>query len=149
MTVSFQKILVALDASPRAPGVLAVAVDIARRYSAKVLLFRAVGIPPASELQREAMEEIPDKVPEMLEHHAEHDLVDWAKQVPTELLGKVSVHMGTAWQAICRAADEEGCDLIVIGSHGYGGLDVILGTTAAKVVNHAERSVLVVRNPKT
>jgi nucleotide-binding universal stress UspA family protein len=149
MTVSFQKILVALDASPRAPGVLAVAVDLAQRYSARLSLFRAVGMPPASELQREAMEEMPDDVPRMLENHAEHDLIEWSKKVPPGLLGKVTVHIGTAWQAICRAAEEEGADLIVIGSHGYGGLDVILGTTAAKVVNHAERSVLVVRNPKT
>ena len=36
-------------------------------------------------------------------------------------------------------------DLIVIGSHGFGTIDRILGTTAAKVVNHAERNVLVVR----
>ena len=36
-------------------------------------------------------------------------------------------------------------DLIVIGSHGYGAIDRVLGTTAAKVVNHADRTVLVVR----
>ena len=35
--------------------------------------------------------------------------------------------------------------MIVIGSHGYGGLDRILGTTAARVVNHALCSVFVVR----
>jgi len=34
----------------------------------------------------------------------------------------------------------------VIGSHGYGGLDRLLGTTAARVVNHADRNVLIVRN---
>ncbi|HVU00723.1 MAG TPA: universal stress protein [Polyangiaceae bacterium] len=33
-----------------------------------------------------------------------------------------------------------------MGSHGYGTLDRVLGTTAAKVVNHAARSVLVVRD---
>jgi nucleotide-binding universal stress UspA family protein len=38
--------------------------------------------------------------------------------------------------------------LIVIGSHGYGGLDRVLGTTAARVVNHALCSVLVVRPPE-
>ena len=37
--------------------------------------------------------------------------------------------------------------LIVIGSHGYGGIDHLLGTTAARVVNHADRPVLVVRGP--
>jgi nucleotide-binding universal stress UspA family protein len=45
-----------------------------------------------------------------------------------------------------RPARAIGADLIVIGSHGYGGLDRVLGTTAARVVNHADRSVLVVRN---
>jgi nucleotide-binding universal stress UspA family protein len=34
---------------------------------------------------------------------------------------------------------------VVLGSHGYSGFDRILGTTAAKVVNHCDRSVLVVR----
>jgi nucleotide-binding universal stress UspA family protein len=35
----------------------------------------------------------------------------------------------------------------VIGAHGYGKLDRMLGTTAAKVVNHADRNVLIVRDP--
>ncbi len=45
--------------------------------------------------------------------------------------------LATPWQGLCTIA--EGCeaDLIVIGSHGYGGLDRVLGTTAARVVNHA------------
>jgi nucleotide-binding universal stress UspA family protein len=61
----------------------------------------------------------------------------------------------TAWSAssphspprddICRTARELDVDLIVIGPHGYRGLDRVLGTTAAKVVNHAARNVLVVR----
>jgi universal stress protein F len=48
--------------------------------------------------------------------------------------------------SIERAAAENDVDMIVIGSHGYHGLDRVLGTTAAKVVNHADRSVLVVRD---
>jgi nucleotide-binding universal stress UspA family protein len=145
MSERYQRILVALDASARARGVLATAVDLARRLEAKLVLFRAVGLPPAREL--EAMDEAPEKVPEMLEHHAEHDLEALARDVPPELLEKVSVHLGAPWQAICRAAQHENAQLIVLGSHGYGGLDRILGTTAAKVVNHADRSVLVVRDP--
>jgi len=46
---------------------------------------------------------------------------------------------------ICRTARELDADLIVIGSHGYGGIDRVLATTAARVVNHADRSVLVAR----
>jgi nucleotide-binding universal stress UspA family protein len=36
-------------------------------------------------------------------------------------------------------------DLIVLGSHCYHGLDRVLGTVAAKVVNRADRDVFVVR----
>ena len=52
---------------------------------------------------------------------------------------------GTAWDAICREARETNADLIVIGSHGHSRLARMLGTTAAKVVNNADRNVLVVR----
>jgi nucleotide-binding universal stress UspA family protein len=45
-------------------------------------------------------------------------------------------------------ATDENVALIVIGAHGYQGLDRMLGTTAAKVVNHADRAVLVVRAPE-
>ena len=52
-----------------------------------------------------------------------------------------------AIEAVSARAPEN-VDLIVIGSHGYGGIDRVIGTTAAKVVNHADRSVLVVRSPE-
>ena len=48
-------------------------------------------------------------------------------------------------QVICGAAPTTDAGLIVIGSHGFGSLDRVFGTTAARVVNHADRSTLVVR----
>lgn len=56
------------------------------------------------------------------------------------------MQVGVAWDGICSYAKEHDVDMIVIGSHGYGILDRLVGTTAAKVVNHADRSVLVVRS---
>ena len=39
-------------------------------------------------------------------------------------------------------------DLIVVGNHRYHGVERVLGTVASRVVNHADRNVLVVReNP--
>ena len=38
--------MVGLDGSPHAPGVLATAVAVARARGAKLVLFRAVGLPP-------------------------------------------------------------------------------------------------------
>ena len=42
----FRRILAAVDSSPRAPGVLAVARDLAARYSARLHLYHAVFVPP-------------------------------------------------------------------------------------------------------
>jgi nucleotide-binding universal stress UspA family protein len=65
--------------------------------------------------------------------------------VPADLLAGVRVSLGSPWEALCKAPREENVDLIVIGSHGYSGLDHVLETTAAKIVNHADRPVLVFR----
>ena len=138
-----QKFLVGVDASPVARAVLAQAVDLAGRTGARLVLFRAVGVPV--ELPMEAYVMPPDTLPDMLQKEARRGLEHLAASVPPELLSGVRVGIGSAWQAICEAAREENADLIVIGSHGYGMLDRLVGTTAARVVNHADRSVLVVR----
>ena len=46
---------------------------------------------------------------------------------------------------IQRAADENGCDLIVVGSHGRHGLALLLGSTANGVLHGATCDVLAVR----
>lgn len=136
-------ILAAIDNSPRAAGVFDEAVDLAQKLGGKVVLVRAVGIP--HEIPAEALNASPDAVPEILERIAREDLEKRAGTVPEGLLHSVRVHVGVPWQMICREADEVKADLIVIGSHGYHGIDRLLGTTASRVVNHANRSVLVVR----
>ena len=140
-----KKILVGLDGSPRAAEVLAAAVSLARLSGGKLLLFRGVGLPP--DLPAAAWAVAPGELEIVLEREALEALKARARDVPSHLLGGVSVALGTPWQAICEEAKREDVDLIVIGSHGYGVLDRVLGTTAAKVVNHADRSVLVVRSP--
>ncbi|MBX3203747.1 MAG: universal stress protein [Labilithrix sp.] len=137
-------ILTCLDASPRAPKVLATAVDLARRTGSRLILFRSVGLPP--ELAREDVIGVsPNALVDKLVDAAKEGLARFREDVPPELQGGLEVRVGTPWNAICAEATALGVDLIVIGSHGYGGIDRLLGTTAAKVVNHADRSVLVVR----
>jgi universal stress protein F len=138
-----KKMLVALDGSPRERDVLGAAVALGRKTGAKLVLFRSVGLP--RELPVEAFSVAPEDIPLMLEARAKQDLERLEAGVPKEVRGTTRVLIGTPWQAIERAAGEEDVDLIVIGSHGYGTLDKMLGTTAAKVVNHADRAVLVVR----
>lgn len=137
-------LLVALDTSPRAPGVLAEGIDLAQKLGGKLVLVRAIGIP--HEIPAEALTASPSGVPEILERIAKAELDEQARAVPEGFLAKKLVVMGVPWEVICREADEVNADLIVIGSHGYSGIDRLLGTTASRVVNHSQRSVLVVRN---
>ena len=138
-----ERILVCLDASQRAPFVLVTALGMARGMGAKLRLFRAVGLPP--EVSPNLLSVSPNDLPGILLAQAKRDLEELARDVPTDVLDGVYVHTGTGWDGICRAAQEHNADLVVIGSHGYGALDRVLGTTAAKVVNHIDRTVLVVR----
>ncbi len=138
-----QRILVCLDSSPRAALVLAAAADLAQRTGARMALLRAVGLPP--ELERLVSVQRGADIIEELTTTAKLDLAALAKDVPDRAIDGLHVHIGTPWDTICREAKTLDCDVVVLGSHGYGVLDRIVGTTAAKVVNHCDRSVFVVR----
>jgi nucleotide-binding universal stress UspA family protein len=138
-----KRILVALDQSPRAPEVLARASAIARATGAELYLFHAVGIP--AEIPRDAFRSSPNELVETWRAEAVRDLERRAAAVEPSVVVHVLVHVGQPWVSICAAARENDVDLIVVGSHGHSALDHVLGTTAGKVVNHADRSVLVVR----
>ncbi len=138
-----KSILVGLDSSPRAGEVLEIATRLAGRFGAKLVLARAVGIP--FDFPADALGLSPSSLPGIMEEAALRDLEARARGLPKEIASKVDVRIGTPWQVVCEIAKEENVDLIVIGSHGYSGIDRVIGTTAARVVNHADRSVLVVR----
>jgi nucleotide-binding universal stress UspA family protein len=140
-----KRILCALDGSPRAPMVLAAAARLAQLADAKLVLFRAVSIPV--ELPSEVMRITDHSLEEILQRNARGDLEMQARDLPPGLVERYVVDLATAWDGICRAAVEEQVDLVVLGSHGYGGLDRLLGTTASKVANHADRNVFIVRTP--
>ncbi len=55
------------------------------------------------------------------------------------------VRSGKPGSTILTSADECGADLIIIGSHKPGLEDYFLGSTASRVVRHAQCSVLVMR----
>ncbi|WP_295801979.1 universal stress protein [uncultured Microbulbifer sp.] len=55
------------------------------------------------------------------------------------------VVLGQPATEIHRLAEESGCDLIVIGSHGRHGLALLLGSTANGVLHGAGCDVLAVR----
>lgn len=138
-------ILVALDGSSRAGGVLEAAASLAGRLDAKLVLVRATGIP--GELPLEAYVADPDDVARVLAERALNDLDVLAQAIPRRLVASMRAEAGPPHEVIESVARSENVDLVVIGAHGYGTLERFLGTTASKVVNRADRPVLVVRDP--
>lgn len=106
-------------------------------------LLRTVGLPP--EVDQDMFVHAAADVIGSLKSRATTELEGLAKGVPGELVERIDVVLGTPWDAICREAKSVDADLVVLGSHGYSGFDRVLGTTAGKVVNHCDRSVMVVR----
>jgi len=135
------RILAAVDGSSRAAGVARAALELADRFGATVHLFRALSVPPEFPA---AASNAPDLLGPQLVHEAEQHLRALAGNHGRVALEPVAVLQGQPWRAIIAESDRLDVDLIVLGSHGFGGWDRVLGTTAGKVVNHATRSVWVV-----
>ncbi len=141
--MSAQRILVALDGSERAAIVLRSAVHLAQLMNAQLVLYRAIVRP--MDLPRDVLAVKDSTLEDLLERNAREDLARQAATLPPGLVSEVATDFSAPWDGICSAARVYGVEMIVIGSHGYSGFDRVLGTTAAKVVNHADRNVLVVR----
>jgi nucleotide-binding universal stress UspA family protein len=84
----------------------------------------------------------------------------WAKRQSTQILEVIlraagrfgvacevsSVFGDRPWEAIIDAARREGCDLIIMASHGRHGLErVLLGSETEKVMAHVKIPVMVIR----
>jgi nucleotide-binding universal stress UspA family protein len=134
-------ILAAVDASPRAPAVLAAAREVAGRFGARLHVFRAVYVPPDIPAGAHSSD---DRGEGLMRTEAARELRELVGDAPGVVQEEPVLTDEPPWRSILAAADRVDADLIVIGSHGYRGLDRILGTNAARVVNLGRRSVLVV-----
>ena len=144
MTFQIRTVMAALDGSERAPAVYHVACGVAARFGARLYVFRALDIPP--EFPAAAAYKDGDPLPAFLEQQAREQLAFITNGSSGGVRPEPPIITAShqPWRAIIEAAARLSIDLIVMGSHGYGGLDRILGTTAGKVANLASRNVLIV-----
>jgi nucleotide-binding universal stress UspA family protein len=138
-----KSILVALDTSERAISVFDAAADLARRYAASLRLLRVIELPPDI---APAGATNGDPVPAHLTQKVTKELMDVSRRATGVTFEAPVVAFGRPWREVLLAASKLDVDLIVIGSHGYHGWDRVLGTTAARVMNHADRHVMVIHD---
>ncbi|NQU59401.1 MAG: universal stress protein [Rhodospirillales bacterium] len=66
--------------------------------------------------------------------------------IPSEIGAVACISQGSIYSAVLKTAKEVKADVIIIGSHRPTMGDFLLGPNAARVVRHADCSVLVVRS---
>jgi len=141
---TFHTIVAAIDFSDTSLGAARTAAEMARESHGRLYLIHVVpnifespwivstpGI-GLSELQRDLVKD------------AERALADLAATEPFRSAEPICI-VGTGWpaEAIVRYAVDQGADLIVVGTHGYGPIKrFLLGHVADRVIRHARCPVL-------
>jgi universal stress protein A len=137
----YSHVLLAVDFSPAAETVARRALEISQLYNARLSLVHVVEF-VTLDLSNEMM--LP-QAPEI-----DREVVQLAERKLDELAGSLGagncfVTQGNTRREILRIAEENAVDLIVIGSHGREGIQLLLGSTANAVLHGAPCDVLAVR----
>ena len=135
----YKRILLTLDGSPFAEAALPAALTLARRLDGELRLLSALEVPPIF-VYPEFRSEDRIGVEKYLREVATRVTQDWDGKVTTV------VREGRVGDEITAEAAEWNADVIVMATHGRGGLArAWLGSVAEHCVKKAERPVLLVR----
>ena len=138
-------ILVPTDFSDGSMRAFSTALAMARDSGARLTLLHVEHV-PTNVFPDTIVPVLPDLMRE-LDRSVEEVLDRWRAQAAAAGVdADTRTALGGTADEICAAADEIGADLIVIGTHGRGGLShALLGSVAEKVVRKAPCPVLTVR----
>jgi len=152
----YKKILVALDGSEPSNNALEHAATIATKFKAKLIMLAVVqrvmipmfpdegfgGVPLSSSKD---MEQYQEKMREVHQSVLDEAMIQIKKEHPGLMLEAV-LKEGRPSVTITDFAENEGVDLIVMGSRGIGGYTGwILGSTSRRVVDSCTKPVIIVK----
>jgi nucleotide-binding universal stress UspA family protein len=154
MIPQIKRILYATDLSKNSAYAFYYAVDTAKKHDAEIVILHTIEPLPASVFgtakdkaehsQHEiSTEVIRNRIRKFCEKVEEESSLACAM-----LVTKILVQVGYPPEEILKAADEEGCDLIVLGSHGKGFLrQAFLGSVSGSVLARARKPVFIIPLP--
>ena len=142
----FNKILVPLDFSDYTDEIMQVAVQLAKKFGSTLHVLHVIPnmdyfTPYESFLPAESLVNIQRDV----EREVEKDMEAIAKKIGDVPVIR-AVRTGVAFVEITDYVRAENIDLVVMGTHGRGGLEhILLGSVAEKVVRKSRCPVLTIR----
>lgn len=140
---NYQHILLAVDFSAECSTVIERALEIQQQNGAQLSLIHVVEYSGTMYTGEIPIPEDLDLDQQMVDH-AKEKLSQMAERYPLGA-AKHFVEIGTPKREIVRVAESEGVELIIIGSHGRHGLQLLLGSTANGVLHQTACDVLAVR----
>jgi len=156
MITQIKKILYATDLSKNSSYAFLYATDMAKRHNATIIILHAIELIPAyAEVYAAMTDEMKRKQQEEMVEEIKKHLQDFCKKAEAqigppcvELVSKILVPRGHPPEEILNAADEEGCDAIVLGTHGKGFLaHTFLGSVSNAVLHRTRKPVFVIPLP--
>lgn len=145
--VQFRRILCPVDFSESSLEAVTYAIGLAQESDARLTLLHVVEIPPAVMSEPGVQGFDLDRLRTAAETHARerlHALVP--EQAREYCTVDTAVVDGKAYREILRCAIEQPADLIVMGVHGRGALDLLVfGSTTHHVIRAATCPVLIAR----
>jgi nucleotide-binding universal stress UspA family protein len=135
----FENVLIPVDmAHPeKAPDMISAAQRLAGGNTKFVMANIIHSVPAVAELS------VPQEYFDMAEKEARETLENLAKEA--ELKATIEVRIGHPANDILTIAEDHKVNLIIVGSHRPGLQDYLIGSTASRVVRHAQCPVLVMR----
>jgi nucleotide-binding universal stress UspA family protein len=156
MIPQIKKILYATDLSKNSSYAFLYATDMARRRDARIVILHAIEPVPAyaaaytgmtDELKQKQKEETVEEIRKRLGEFCKKAEVQIGAPC-VDLVSKILVPRGHPPEEILNAANEEGCDVIVLGTHGKGFLaHTFLGSVSNAVLNRSKKPVFVIPLP--
>ena len=148
----YRHLLGAADGSELSNLAVDHAIDLARSLSAKLTLVHVASqYPPPMLVDGTVFPTLPqDEHDAAAEKQSQQILEPLVARARAAGVDCASLHESdsAAWHAIIGVAERLQCDVIVMGSHGRGGLAaLIMGSQTQKVLHHTNLPVLVVRRP--
>ncbi|OLB46146.1 hypothetical protein AUH73_04625 [archaeon 13_1_40CM_4_53_4] len=158
-TPLFKNILVAVDGSESSKRAAHVALGLAEKLKAELIVLHAIS-PPTSYYQSNfpvpvGMAPPPPSQKEIDTYYAYArrvalgivgDTVSEAKKVGTNVKTELPEGVSSVVETIINHAAKEHADLIIVGTRGLGGFKkMLIGSVSSGVISHANCPVLVVR----
>ncbi|MGD0230502.1 MAG: universal stress protein [Syntrophorhabdales bacterium] len=145
----FSKILVPIDFSEYTDEILRYAVEIVKRFGSSLHLIHVVpGLDYFTPYESFMAAENIAAVQKGIEEEVKTQLEEVAGRIAGITVTE-TVRTGTAYAEIVDYAKSVGMDLIIMGTHGRGGLEhIVIGSVAEKVVRRSPCPVLTIRPPK-